>query len=172
MEHKVVSLHEPHVDIIRKDNRNTYFGHKLFAARGVSGLILDITVPRGNPSDAKLAVELVERLGAPLNKLPSEVAMDGGFASISNLEELKTLGIQNVCFAKRRGLSIEDMVSDARDFRRLRNFRSMIEASFSWLKGSFGLDTCTWRGFESFQSYAWAAIITHNLVVMARAGPA
>ena len=172
VEHKVVSLHEPHVDIIRKDNRNTYFGHKLFAARGVSGLILDITVPRGNPSDAKLAVELVERLGAPLNKLPSEVAMDGGFASISNLEELKTLGIQNVCFAKRRGLSIEDMVSDARDFRRLRNFRSMIEASFSWLKGSFGLDTCTWRGFESFQSYAWAAIITHNLVVMARAGPA
>lgn len=169
---KVVSLHDPHVDIIRKDNRNTYFGHKLFAARGVSGLILDISVLRGNPSDARLAVELVQRLEGPLKKLPSEVAMDGGFASKSNLEQLKALGLENVCFAKKCGLSVEDMVSDKATFRRLRNFRSMIEASFSWLKGSFGLDSCNWRGFQSFRAYAWAAVITHNLVVMARAGPA
>jgi IS5 family transposase len=168
---KVVSLHEPHVDIIRKDNRNTYFGHKLFAARGVSGLILDLSVVRGNPSDAASAVELVQRLESVLGKLPSEVAMDGGFASKANLEELKELGLTNVCFAKSRGMEIDDMVSDARTFRRLRNFRSMIEASFSWLKRSFGLDCCDWRGFESFRAYAWAAALTHNLVIMARAGP-
>jgi len=169
---KVVSLHEPHVDIIIKDNRNTYFGHKLFAARGVSGLILDLSVVRGNPSDAASAVDLVTRLEHPLRRLPSELAMDGGFASKSNLDELKQLGLTNVCFAKRRGLSVDDMVGDKRTFRRLRNFRSMIEASFSWLKRSFGLDCCNWRGFESYRSYAWAAVITHNLVVMARAGPA
>lgn len=169
---KVVSLHEPHVDIIRKDNRNTYFGHKLFAARGTSGLIVDLLVVRGNPSDAAAAVELVQRLEEPLTRLPSEVAMDGGFASKSNLAELKELGLTNVCFAKKRGLSIDDMVADKRTFRRLRNFRSMIEASFSWLKRSFGLDCCNWSGFESFRAYAWAAVITHNLVVMARAGPA
>jgi IS5 family transposase len=169
---KVVSLHEPHVDIIIKDNRNTYFGHKLFAARGVSGLILDLSIVRGNPSDAASAVELVQRLQEPLKKLPSEIAMDGGFASKSNLAELKQLGVTNVCFAKKRGLSVDDMVCDKRTFRRLRNFRSMIEATFSWLKRSFGLDCCNWRGFESFRAYAWAAVITHNLVVMARAGPA
>lgn len=168
---KVVSLHEPHVDIIIKDNRNTFFGHKLFAARGASGLILDMYLVRGNPSDSASAVPLVRRLEKPLSRLPAEVAMDGGFASNANLADLKELGVTNVCFAKRRGLTIAAMVGDKRTFRRLRNFRSMIEASFSWLKRSFGLDCCNWRGFQSFQSYAWAAVITHNLVIMARAGP-
>jgi len=165
---KVVSLHEPHVDIIIKDNRNTYFGHKLFATRGTSGLVLDMQVVRGNPSDAASAVPLIQRLDC----MPSEVAMDGGFASKSNVSELKALGVKNVCFAKKRGLKIEDMCGDTRTFRRLRNFRSMIEATFSWLKRSFGLHRCNWRGFQSFRAYAWAAVITHNLVIMARAGPA
>lgn len=164
---KVLSLHEPHVDIIIKDNRNTYFGHKLFATRGTSGLVLDMQLVRGNPSDAASAVALVQRL----ERLPNEVAMDGGFASGANLEELQALGVTNVCFAKKRGLTIEDMCGDQRTYRRLRNFRSMIEATFSWLKRSFGLACCNWSGFQSFQSYAWAAVITHNLVVMARAGP-
>jgi len=169
---KVVSLHEPHVDIIIKDNRNTYFGHKLFATRGTSGLVLDMLLVRGNPNDAASAVALVQRLERPLAAVPSEVSMDGGFASKSNVTDLKELGVENVCFAKKGGLQIEDMCGDTRTFRRLRNFRSMIEATFSWLKRSFGLHRCNWRGFQSFRAYAWAAVITHNLVIMARAGPA
>lgn len=164
---KVVSLHEPHVDIIIKDNRNTFFGHKLFATRGTSGLVLDMLVVRGNPNDAASAVSLVQRLG----RVPSEVAMDGGFASRSNLTQLKELGVRNVCFAKKGGLQVDEMCDDTRTYRRLRNFRSMIEATFSWLKRSFGLFRCNWSGFPSFHAYAWAAVITHNLVIMARAGP-
>ncbi len=169
---KVVSLHEPHVDIIIKDNRNTFFGHKVFATRGLSGLVVDVMVVRGNPSDVATAVESVRRIESTFGQVPTEVAMDGGFASGANLTKLKSMGVKNVAFAKRRGLAVEDMVSDKGAYRRLRNFRSMIEATFSWLKGSFGLDSCNWSGFESFASYVWSAVITHNLVVMARAGPA
>jgi IS5 family transposase len=169
---KVVSLHAPHVDIIIKDNRQTYFGHKLFAATSeTSGLIVDMLMLRGNPADSQLTVHTVVRAAAALDVIPESVAMDGGFASKSNLNTLKTLGIVNVCFSKRRGMKVEEMVENPRDYRVLRNFRSTIEATFSWLKGSFGLGRCNWRGFDSYHSYAWAAVLSHNLTVLARAGP-
>lgn len=38
---KVVSIFEPHTDIIRKDRRETLYGHKVFLTGGASGLIVD-----------------------------------------------------------------------------------------------------------------------------------
>ena len=49
---KVLSLFEEHTDIIKKKRRETVFGHKLFLTGGVSGLMLDAEVVRGNPNDA------------------------------------------------------------------------------------------------------------------------
>jgi len=53
-------------------------------------------------------------------------------------------------------------------YKRLRNFRADIETMTSFLKRSFGLRHCTWRGLASFESYAWASVVTANLLVMAR----
>ena len=170
---KVLSLHAPHVDIIIKDNRKTYFGHKLFAAKAQrSGLIVDMLLVRGNPADSTVAIPSVVRSARVFDAIPKSVAMDGGFASKQNLTTLKTFGIQNVCFSKRRGISVEEMTEDPKTYHKLRNFRSTIEASFSWLKGSFGLAKCNWRSFDSYHAYAWAAVLSHNLTVLARAGPA
>ncbi len=49
---KVLSLFEEHTDIIKRKRRETVFGHKLYLTGGVSGLILDFEVVRGNPNDA------------------------------------------------------------------------------------------------------------------------
>ena len=49
---KVLSLFEEHSDVIKKGGRETVFGHKLFLTGGVSGLMLDGEVVRGNPADA------------------------------------------------------------------------------------------------------------------------
>jgi transposase, IS5 family len=38
---KVVSIFEPHTDIIRKDRRDTLYGHKVYLTAGASGLIVD-----------------------------------------------------------------------------------------------------------------------------------
>jgi transposase, IS5 family len=46
----VVSLFETHTDILVKDRRETYYGHKVTLAGGASGLILDVVVERGNPA--------------------------------------------------------------------------------------------------------------------------
>src|ERR1700727_3971569 len=49
---KVVSLFEPHADIIVKGGRAVQYGHKINLATGRSGLILDVVVETGNPADA------------------------------------------------------------------------------------------------------------------------
>jgi IS5 family transposase len=57
---KLVSLFEPHADIIRK-GRAVAYGHKLNLTTGRSGLILDIVVEAGNPADSERLLPMLER---------------------------------------------------------------------------------------------------------------
>src|SRR4029077_10538540 len=48
---KIVSLFEPHADIIVKGGRDVQYGHKLNLTTGRSGLILDLVIEAGNPAE-------------------------------------------------------------------------------------------------------------------------
>ena len=61
-EEKVVSIFEPHTDIIVKKHRKTEFGHKVALVGGTSCMILDCVIERGNPSDESLAEKLNSRM--------------------------------------------------------------------------------------------------------------
>lgn len=165
---KVVSIFEEHTDIIVKDRRATRYGHKLCLTTGASGLVLDIKVLDGNPSDATLAVEMIERQCQLYARAPAQTSMDGGFASKDNLTRIKALGVKDVAFSKRRGIPIADMVKSTWVYRCLKRFRAGIESNISFLKRCFGLDRCTWRSMPSFRAYTWASIVAHNLLLIAR----
>jgi len=165
---KLVSLFEPHTDIIVKDRRDTLYGHKIFVTGGASGLILDCKIEAGNPADTTLALPMLERQEALYGRPPRQAAMDGGFASKDNLKDAKTLGVQDVCFQKKRGLKVSEMTRSSWVYKRLRDFRAGIEGLISFLKRAFGLDRCTWRGVESFESYVQASVLTANLLTLAR----
>jgi IS5 family transposase len=165
---KLVSIFEPHTDIIRKDRRDTYYGHKICLTGGASNLILDCRILSGNPADSTLTREMLERQEQLYGRPPLKVALDGGFASHENLETAKQQGITDVCFAKGRGLEEEDMCRSSYVYKALRKFRAGIESGISWLKRSFGLNRCVWKGLESFKSYVWASIVSANLLTLAR----
>lgn len=165
---KIVSIFEPHTDIIIKDNRETQFGHKICLSTGTSGVITDLVVEEGNPADCTLAVGAITRIKSLFGKVPSQVAFDGGFASRANLAQLKDLGVEDVAFNKRCGLEITDMAKSKTVYRTLSAFRSGIEGTISFLKRSFGLARCTWRGFASFKAYAQASVLACNLLIVAR----
>lgn len=165
---KVISIFEDHTDVIRKDRRETYYGHKICLTGGASSLILDCMVLEGNPADSSIAVDAVNRQKEVYNRLPRQVAFDGGFASKTNLAEIKGLGVQDVAFSKRRGLEVSDMAKSTWVYRRLRDFRAGIEGCISFLKRCFGLDRCTWRSFDSFKAYVQASVLSFNLLVLAR----
>ena len=165
---KIFSIFEPHTDIIIKDRRDTYYGHKICLSGGPSNLITDCLIVEGNPADSTLTTEMLDRQERVYGHYPLKVALDGGFASKDNLKAAKKRGIKDVCFAKKRGLKEEDMCRSKGVYKRLRRFRAGIEAGISWLKRCFGLWTCTWKSFRSFKSYVWASIVSANLLVLAR----
>lgn len=165
---KIVSIFEEHTDIIVKDRRDTFYGHKIALTGGSSGLLTDVVVEKGNPADTTLAVKMILRQKEIYGKVPRQSSFDGGFASKDNLKDIKKLGVKDVCFAKKRGIEIDDMTKSVWVYKRLRDFRAGIEGMISYLKRSFGLGRCTWRGFESFKAYTWASVLTANLLLLAR----
>ena len=168
---KLVSLFEPHADIIVKGSRDTEYGHKLNLTTGRSGMILERVIEAGNPRDSDRLLPMLERHVAFYGRAPRQAAADGGFASRDNLATAKTLGVRDMAFHKKAGLRIEDMVRSNWVYRKLRNFRAGIEADISCLKRAYGLARCTWRGLDHFKSYVWSSIVAYNLVVFTRLRP-
>ncbi|ANN61450.1 ISNCY family transposase [Mesorhizobium loti] len=168
---KLVSLFEPHADIIVKGSRDTEYGHKLNLTTGRSGMILDLVIEAGNPRDSDRLLPMLERHIAFYGHAPRQAAADGGFASRGNLVTAKALGVRDMAFHKKAGLRIEDMVRSNWVYRKLRNFRAGIEADISCLKRAYGLARCTWRGLDHFKSYVWSSVVAYNLVVFTRLKP-
>ncbi len=165
---KIVSLFEPHTDIIIKDRRDTFYGHKVCLTGGASNLIIDCLITDGNPADTDLTETMLERQKRIYDRYPLKIALDGGFASKDNLAIAKGMKIKDVCFAKKRGLKVEDMCRSQWVYKRLRRFRVGIESGISWIKRCFGFARCIWKGLRSFKSYVWASIVSANFLTIAR----
>ena len=168
---KIVSIFEPHTDIIIKDRRETLFGHKVTLTGGASGVLTDLVIEQGNPADVTLAQRMISRQQEIFGRVPRQAAFDGGFASKENLAAIKELGVKDVAFAKRRGLAITQMAKSTWVYKKLRDFRAGIEGMISFLKRCFAMRRCTWRGFGSFKAYAWASVLTANFLLVARRSP-
>lgn len=165
---KVVSMFEPHTDIIVKDRRDTQYGHKLNITTGMRGMVLDVVVEEGNPADSSRLLPMIKRINEHYGKLPRQVAADAGYASCDNVTAAKELGIKAVGLPKKRGMKVEDMTGSEWIYKKLKRFRAGIEGNISMLKRVFGLDRCTWRGLEHFKAYVMSAVLAYNLNVFAR----
>ena len=125
---KIVSLFEPHADIIVKGRREVQYGHKLNLTTGRSGLILDLVIEAGNPADSERFLPMLKRHIAFYGEAPRQAAADGGYAS-RDLAQAKALGVHDMAFHKKAGLRIKDMVKSNWVYRKLRNFRAGIEST-------------------------------------------
>lgn len=167
-EEKIVSIFEEHTDIIRKGGRDTLYGHKLCLSAGASNLITDCIILDGNPGDSTLAVEMMKRHSVVFGECAEHAAFDGGFASADNLDKLKQQGIANVMFHKKVGLEIADMVKDSWVYKKLRNFRAGIEGIISFFKRALGAGRSRRKGLCAFKAYAQSAVVSANLLTLAR----
>lgn len=163
---KLVSIFESHCDIIVKERRKTQFGHKVVLTTGVSRLILDFEVLRGNPNDADIFENTLERTASVIGRMPTQVAADGGFSSIENVDCAKEMGVKDVAFSKYPGMGILDMCKTDGVFKALRNFRAGIEGDISNLKRGFSLSRCVWKGLDGFMKQAWSRVCAYNLAVL------
>lgn len=165
---KIVSIFEPHTDVIVKDRRETLYGHKVFFNVGASGMVIDILMERGNPSDATHAIPMLERHRDIMGKAPEQAAFDAGFTSTANTRAARALGVKDACFAAKGSIDVLEGVRSPKQYRKLHRFRAGVEGIISFTKRCFGLDRCLWRGYSSFQAYTWASVISTNLLLFAR----
>ncbi len=84
---KLVSLFEPHTDIIVKGFRDVQYGHKINLSSESCGFITYLSIEEGNPSDKDLFLPVLEYHQSTLKALPTSVVADGGYASQANVTE-------------------------------------------------------------------------------------
>jgi IS5 family transposase len=168
-EDKIVSIFEPHTDIIVKDRRETLYGHKVFLNVGSSGMIIDMLLERGNPADATRAIPMLERHRRVMGNVPEEAAFDAGFTSTANVKNALELGVKDAAFAKKGPVAVLEGVCSPERHKKLLRFRAGVEGIISFTKRCFGFGRCTWRGYSSFHAYAWVSVLATNLLLLARA---
>jgi IS5 family transposase len=165
---KLVSLFEPHTDIIVKGFRDVQYGHKINLSSERRGFITYLSIEKGNPSDKDLFLPVLDFHKSTLKALPGSVVADGGYASQANIAEGRSKGIKRVVFNKRVGLTNQAMGVKQKTFDRLRHFRAGVEGNISELKRAFGASKATWKGHDGFKAFVWSAVISYNLTRLAR----
>ena len=168
---KIVSLFEPHTDIIVKGFRDVQYGHKINLSSEVRGFITALTIEEGNPGDKTLFLPVLDYHRSVLGKLPRSVVADGGYASQANVAAGRAMGLKHVVFHKPVGVSLTAMGVKSKTFKALRHFRAGIEGNISELKRAFGAAKAMWKGHDGFKAFVWASALSYNLVRLARLGP-
>jgi transposase, IS5 family len=165
---KIVSLFEPHTDIIIKGSRDIEYGHKINLATDKSGLITAMMIENGNPKDTELFIPLLEQYQSLYGCTPNTTIADGGYASQDNIDRGKAMGIKRVAFHKKNGLTLKAMGIQEKTLKKLKNFRAGIEGNISELKRAFGAGKALWKGEEGFMAYVWSSVISYNITRLVR----
>jgi len=165
---KIVSLFEEHTDIIVKGFRDVQYGHKINLSSETKGFITYLSIEDGNPADKDLFIPVLDAHKKRFDDLPESVVCDGGYASKKNVSDGRAMGIRQVVFHKRVGISYHSMGVKIKTFKKLRNFRAGIEGNISELKRAFGMSKAQWKGYDGFKAFVWSSVISYNLVRMVR----
>jgi IS5 family transposase len=165
VEEKIVSIYEQRADIIVKGKREARFGHKVQLGGGRSNLILTCEIVRGNPKDSELYEGTIEGVKKEYKTTPESAVTDGGYASRKNFEYAKKAGIVNIVFNKTVG-NIKNIVESKAVEKRLKKWRSGIEAVISNLKRGFVIGRCLWKGWKHYRQKIFWSVIGYNIRVM------
>lgn len=165
---KIVSLFEPHTDIIIKGPREIEYGHKINLATDKNGLITTLMIEKGNPTDVERFMPVIDRHQSLYKCVPETTIADGGYASLDNIEQGKAFGIKRVGFHKKRGISLSAMGLKEKTLKKLRDFRAGVEGNISELKRAFGASKALWKGEDGFMAFVWASVISYNLTRLVR----
>lgn len=165
---KIVSLFEPHTDIIIKGPREIEYGHKINLATDKSGLITALMIEEGNPTDVERFMPMIDLHQSLYGCVPETTIADGGYASLGNIEKGKAAGVKRVGFHKKKGIQVSAMGLKEKTLRKLRDFRAGVEGNISELKRAFGASKALWKGEDGFMSFVWASVISYNLTRLVR----
>lgn len=169
---KVVSLFEPHSDIIvrGKDTKPVEYGHKIWLNEVDGGIVNHYRILKGNPSDEQQWEPSLQAHQKSFHSPPEQASADRGVSSTPNEQVAKDLGIEHVILPKRGYKSKARQEFERQDwFVAGRKWHAGVEGRISVLKRAHGLGRCLNRGEAGFHRWVGWGVITGNLAVMGRA---
>jgi IS5 family transposase len=170
-EGKVLSLFEPHTEVIRKGkaHKPNEFGRLVRIDEVENGIVSGYQVLTGNPADTAAWIPALQQHQSRFGRAPRMASGDRGFFSAKNEQEALALGVKKVALPARGRLSAKRAEQQKqRWFRRGLRWRAGIEATISTLKHPFSMRRASYKGDGGFQRYVGWCVITKNLFSIAR----
>ena len=164
---KVVSVFEPHTEIIRKGKlaRPTEFGRLVKIQEAEAQFITDYAVCERRQAERTLWEPALDRHIALFGHPPQLAVADGGFASRSNERAAQDRGVRHVVLPR------QAHETRSRLARAALRWRTGSEGRISALKRRHGLRRCRYRGEAGMQRWIGLGVIANDLLVLGRAGP-
>jgi len=169
---KIVSLFEPHTEIIRKGkaSKPTEFGKLVKVQEAENQVIIPYEVFDKRPSDRELLLPSVEAHEGILGRVPTLVAADAGFYSQAQECAAQQKGVKWVAVPNRSTKSKErKSVEKSRWFKKAQAWRTGCEGRISVIKRRHGLSRCRYRGAEGMNRWVGLGVIADNLINIGKA---
>jgi IS5 family transposase len=168
---KIYSIFETHTDLIMrgKVQKPIEFGHKIFLAESVHGLITQYRVLEGNPCDDIHVQPSLERHKKSFGFAPDLYSSDRGFFSDENIKACQKAAVKLVCIPQRGGKrsAQREAFEKSPEFKKGQRFRAGIEGRISVLFRGRGMKRCLAEGRDRFEVLVGAAVLTNNLMTIA-----
>ena len=171
VEGKVLSLFEPHTQVIRKGkaHKPNEFGRLVRIDEVENGIVSGYQILEGNSADTDSWLPALEQHEATFGHVPAMATADRGFFSAENERKAEDLGVEKVALPARGRLSkTRAKRQKQRWFKRALRWRAGEEATISHLKNPFSLRRATYKGERGFKRYVGWSVITKNLFSIAR----
>lgn len=171
---KIVSLFEPHTDIIprAKVRQPVEFGHKIWLDEVDGGIISGYRVLAGNPAEAPQLIASVRAHQERFGHMPDLVTADRGCHAAGAEEILREMGVRRVAVPAQGPITPERRRHEhQRWFRAARRFRAGIEGRISVAKRRGWLGRCRDHGKDGFDRWIGWGVLVANLVTIGRHDP-
>ena len=164
---KIVSLFEPHTEIIRKGKagKPTEFGKMVKIQEAEQQIVTHYEVYDRRPADCDLLVPAVEEHLRQFGHAPRLVTADAGFFSAANEAASRELGVRRVSMPNHSSKSPQRrLLERKRWFREAQRWRTGCEGRISLLKRRHGLDRCRYKGEDGMKRWVGLGVIADNLI--------
>jgi IS5 family transposase len=166
---KIVSLFEPHSEIIRKGkaSKPTEFGKMIQVQETENQIITHYDVFDHRPSDRDLLLGAVEHHERVLGRVPQLATADAGYYSRAQEQAVEAKGVKWVAVPNRNTKSAERKKKEhSRWFKKAQAWRTGCEGRISVLKRRHGLTRCRYHGAEGMKRWVGLGVMADTLISM------
>jgi IS5 family transposase len=169
---KIVSLFEPHTEIIRKGKaaKPTEFGKMIKIQEAEGQIITHYEVYDERPNDVDLLIPALAVHRQRLGRAPRLATADAAFFSTKNEAAAHALGVKRLSIPSRSTKSeARKKLQKKRWFRNGQKWRTGSEGRISLVKRRHGLNRCRYKGQQGIKRWVGLGVIGDNLINIGRA---